>query len=134
TPRGSLRISFRRGGSRSPEAAFAACGATARFVSDIGADVLGAFDVRRPPHDLPAPARVPGSMRIELERPADEPAFAETVAAALGRLDPLLWARAFVVADLENASPAERARYLRGIEIPAASQQARAICGARRAD
>jgi hypothetical protein len=130
TPKGNLRISFHRGRFSSPEAASAAGDATTRVVADIGADVLGAFDLRHPSHDLPAPARVPGSMRVELERPTDEPTFAETVAEALGQIDPLLWARAFVVADLEHAAPAERARYLEGISIPAGSDEAREIVDA----
>src|SRR5437763_3399957 len=122
TPKGDLRIAFHRGRFSSPGAAAAACDATARVVADIGADVLGAFDLRLPSHDLPAPARVPGSMRVEVERPTDEPAFAETVASALASFDPLLWARVFVVADLEHAAPSERARYLQGISIPADSE------------
>ena len=124
TPKGDLRVSFHRGRFSSPAAAAAACDATARVVADIGADVLGAFDVRQRSTDLPAPVSAPGSMRVELERPADEPAFAELVSAALGRLDPLLAARVFVVADLENAAPAERERYLAGISIPAESDEA----------
>ena len=124
TPKGDLRVSFHRGRFSSPAAAAAACDATARVVADIGADVLGAFDVRQRSTDLPAPVSAPGSMRVELERPADEPAFAELVSAALGELDPLLAARVFVVADLENAAPAERERYLAGISIPAESDEA----------
>ena len=130
TPNGNLRVSFHRGRFSSTDAAATACDATARVVADIGADVLGAFDVRRPSHDLPAPARAPGSMRVELERPADEPAFAEDVAAALARIDPPLAARVFVVADLENASPPEQARYLLGITIPAESDEAGEILDA----
>jgi hypothetical protein len=129
TPSGDLRISFHRGRFSSSGAAEVACHATARVVADIGADVLGAFDVRRPSRDLPTPARAPGSMRVELERPSDEPAFAETVAAAIARLDPLLAERVFVVADLEDASPAERARYLEGIPISAESDEVREILG-----
>ena len=130
TPKGNLRISFHRGRFSSQAAASAASDATTRVVADIGADVLGAFDFRHPSHDLPAPVRVAGSMRVEVERPSDEPAFAETVAAALADVDPLLWARVFVVADLENASPAERVRYLEGISIRADSDEAREICDA----
>jgi hypothetical protein len=130
TPTGNLRMSFHRGRFSSTDAAGTACDATARVVADIGADVLGAFDVRRPSHDLPAPARAPGSMRVELERPADEPTFAEDVAAALARIDPPLAARVFVVADLENASPPEQARYLLGITIPAESDEAGEILDA----
>jgi hypothetical protein len=130
TPSGDLRVSFHRGRFSSAGAAAAACDATARVVADIGADVLGAFDVRRPSSDLPAPLRAPGSMRVELERPADEPTFAEAVAAAVTRLDPLLAARVFVVADLENAAPVERARYLEGIPISADSDETREILSA----
>jgi hypothetical protein len=130
TPKGNLRVSFHRGRFSSTDAAATACDATARVVADIGADVLGAFDVRRPSHDLPAPASAPGSMRVELERPADEPAFAEDVAAALARIDPPLAARVFVVADLENAAPPEQARYLLGITIPAESDEAGEILDA----
>src|SRR5436190_7614440 len=130
TPKGDLRIAFHRGRFSSPSAHAAACDATARVVADIGADVLGAFDLRLASHDLRAPARVPGSMRVEVERPTDEPAFAEAVASALASFDPLLWARVFVVADLEHAAPSERARYLQGISIPADSEDAREICDA----
>ena len=69
-------------------------------------------------------------MRVELERPADEPAFAEIVAEAAARMDPLLRGRIYVVADLENASPAERARYLEGIPIDAESDEAGEILDA----
>jgi hypothetical protein len=129
TPSGDLRVSFHQG-RFSPLGAAAACEATARVVVDIGADVLGAFDVRRPSPELPAPACAPGSMRVELERPADEPAFAETVAAAIARFDPSLAERVFVVADLENASPVERARYLEGTPISAESPEVSEILDA----
>ncbi len=123
TPNGDLRISFHRGRFSSPAAAKAACEATARVVADIGADVLGAFVVRPPSPDLAQPARDPSSMRVELERPTDEPAFAEIVAEAAVRVDPLLRGRIYVVADLENASPAERARYLEGLPVDARSDE-----------
>lgn len=127
---GNLRISFHRGRFSTPEAATAASDATARVVADIGADVLGAFAVRHRSLDLPEPACDPDSIRVELERPADEPAFAETVAEAAARIDLLLRGRIFVVADLENTSPAERARYLEGITIEAESDEAGGILGA----
>ena len=69
-------------------------------------------------------------MRVELERPTDEPAFAEIVAEAAARMDPLLRGRIYVVADLENTSPAERARYLEGIPIEAGSDEAGEILNA----
>ena len=119
TRSGDLRISFHRGRFSSPAAAKAAADATARVVADIGADVLGAFVVRHRSPDLPEPERDPGSIRVELERPADDSAFAETVAEAAARMDMLLRGRIFVVADLENTSSAERARYLEGAAISA---------------
>jgi hypothetical protein len=130
TRNGDLRLSFHRGRFSSPASAESACSATARVVADIGADVLGAFAARRPSPDLPPPFRDPGSMRIELERPADEPAFAETVARGLAHYDSALVARAFVVADLESAAPRERARYYGGTTIAAESDEAGAILDA----
>ena len=130
TRNGDLRISFHRGRFSSPAAAKAACEATARVVADIGSDVLGAFVVRPPSPDLAKPACDPGSMRVELERPTDEPAFAEIVAEAAVRMDSLLRGRIHVVADLENASPSEQARYLEGIPIEAGSDEAGEILDA----
>ena len=128
TPHGNLRIAFHRGRFSSPEAAAAACEATARVVADVGADVLGAFAFRPPVARPAAPRRDPAAMRVELERPADEPAFADAVAAALARRDPSLGPRVAVVADLEGAAPAERARYHRGIAVPADGDEATASC------
>ena len=124
---GSLRISFHRGRFNTAEAAEAAGDAAARVVADIGADVLGAFAVRHRSTDLPEPPCDSSSIRVELERPADAPAFAETVAEAAARVDPLLRGRIFVVADLENTSEAERARYLEGLSIDVRSEEVGAI-------
>ena len=124
TRSGDLRISFHRGRFSSPAAAKAAANATARVVADIAADVLGAFAVRHLSPDLPEPERDPGSIRVDLERPADDSAFADTVAEIAARMDLLLRGRIFVVADLENTSLAERARYLEGIAIEAESDEA----------
>ena len=66
-------------------------------------------------------------MRVELERPADEPSFADAVAGALAGRDVSLGPRVAVVADLEGAAPAERARYHRGIAVPAGSDEATGI-------
>ena len=119
-----MRISFHRGRFSTDEAVAAACDAAARVVADIGADVLGAFAVRHDSTDLPEPACDAESIRVELERPADDPAFAETVAEGAARMDPLLRGRIFVVADLENTSQAERERYLEGVAIVAGSDEA----------
>lgn len=130
TGNGDLRISFHRGRFNSPAAASAACEATARVVADIGADVLGAFVVRAPSPELEPPARDPSSMRVELERPADDPVFADLVAEAAVRMDALLRGRIHVVADLESTSPAERTRYLESFPIEASSDEAGEILDA----
>jgi len=130
TRNGDLRISFHRGRYGSPAAATVASEAAARVVADIGADVLGAFVVRPSSPDLGSPACDPNSMRVELERPTDEPAFAEIVAEAAARMDPLLRGRIHVVADLERTTPVERARYLDGIAIDPASAEAAEILDA----
>jgi hypothetical protein len=130
TPDGHLRIAFHRGRFSSPEGAAAARAATARVVADIGADVLGAFAVRRPSPDLPAPARDPATMRLELERPSDEPSFADAVADGVADRDAALARHVAVVADLEDAQPAERERYYRGVEVQAGSDEAAEILSA----
>ena len=127
TPHGNLRIAFHRGRFSSRTAATVACDATATVVADIGTDVLGAFAFRRPSSDLAAASRSADAMRVELERPADEPSFADAVAEALAGRDTSLGPRVAVVADLEGAAPAERARYHRGIAVPAGSDEATGI-------
>ena len=126
TRNGKLRISFHRGRFSTPEAAAVACDAAAWVVADIAADVLGSFAVRRRSTDLPEPYDAE-TIRVELERPADNPAFAEAVAEGAARTDPLLRGKIFVVADLENTSPAERARYLGGVGVEAGSDEAAEI-------
>lgn len=130
TRSGDLRISFHRGRFSSAGAAASAVASTARVVADIGTDVLGAFAAGVPAGDLPEPACDPAAMRIELERPADESTFADTVAAAVARLDPRLHGRLRVVADLESTSPVERERYLRGTPIGPESAEAADILAA----
>ena len=87
TPHGHLRVAFHRGRFRSQDGAAAARAATARVVADIGADVFGAFAVRRPSPDLPAPSRDPSTRRLELERPSDEPSLTDAVASAIASRD-----------------------------------------------
>ncbi len=130
TRSGDLRIAFHRGRFSTAEASNRASEATARVVSDIAADVLGAFAGGQRAVDLPAATRDPRSMRVELERPADAPAFAEAVADAAARIDPSLGGRLFVVADLESTSPAERSRYLAGVTIHGDSDEACSILDA----
>ncbi len=130
TPRGNLRFALHRGRFRSTGAAAAACQATASAVADVGADVLGAFASRRPSAGLGAPSRAATAIRIEIERPADAPAFADAVAARLAESDPALAARVAIVADLEEAAPAERDRYLRGRAVAADGAEAAQVLDA----
>jgi nucleotide-binding universal stress UspA family protein len=78
----------------------------------------------------PSPSALRRSIRVELERPAHESAIAETVAGLAVRTDPLLRGRIYVVADLENTSPTERARYLAGTPLVAESDEAGEIVDA----
>jgi hypothetical protein len=130
TPYGDLRVSFHRGRFSSPEAAAAARIATARVVADIGADLLGAFGARRPSPDLPELPRDPSDMRVEIERPHDDPSFADAVAAAIARHDVALAGRVAVVADLEGAAAVERARYFRATVVRGEDEEAERILGA----
>jgi hypothetical protein len=57
-------------------------------------------------------------MRIEIERPSDDPSFADGVARGLAARDPRLGERVAVVADLEGAAPAEQERYYRAAAVP----------------
>jgi len=127
TSHGNLRVALHRGRFSSPAAAAAACAATASAVADIGADVLGAFAFRRPSPDLDEPRCRGSEMRLHLERPADEPGFADDLVAALAQRDPSLAGRVAVVADLEAAAPAERDRYLRGTMVPPDGDEAARI-------
>ena len=132
TPNGDLRVSFHRGrfsSTRPPPRPPAT--ATARVVADIGADVLGAFAVRRPSHRS---ARAGTRSRARCEssssvRPTSRRSQSRWPRAPLATIRSLR-GRIFVVADLENASPAERARYLEAIPIAAESDEAAEILDA----
>lgn len=124
TPHGHLRIGFHRGVfSEGAEAVDRAAASVANAILDIQSDVLPSFE-GRPARGLPAPTRPDGPMRIQLEQPADAPAFAEEVAAVLAALDPTLGGRIEVVANLEDATHEERARYLSAKPIDGASDLA----------
>jgi hypothetical protein len=124
TPYGDLRIAFHRGRFSSPAAAETASNSTAQVVADIGVDVLGAFAHRLPQSDLPPPTRDPGEMRLELERPSDDPSFADAVARGIAARDSMLGGRVAVVADLEDAAPLEQDRYYRGTPVLGTSDEA----------
>jgi hypothetical protein len=110
TPLGDLRIAFHRGGFADGEVARRAAVSVAGAILDIQADVIPSFGGVRA-RGLPPPTRRIEDVRIQLERPDDAPAFADEVARVIVELDPSLRARLQVVADVERAAPAERARF-----------------------
>jgi hypothetical protein len=127
TPTGHLRLAFHRGAFLRPEAARYATDCTAYVVGDIADDVLTSFTTGRPAAGL-EPPRLPGSaMQVQLERPADNPAFAEEVGAAVAASHPELAHRVVVVADLEGVAPEERERYDRGVPVDPVSDEARHV-------
>ncbi len=127
TPRGDLRVAFHRGGfSGGEDAVRRAAASVANAIVDIQSDVLPSFE-GRPAGGLPPPSRGAGDMRIQLEQPGDAPGFADAVAAILATLEPRLDGRIEVVANLEDAAPEERARYLAAEPIDGASELAAEI-------
>ncbi len=110
TPQGDLRVAFHRGSFASAAAARRAADSVADAILDIWADVAPAFrDVR--PRGLPPPARSADGMSLLLERPGDDPSFADLVREVVGAAAPADSGRIQVVHDLEGAAPAERSRY-----------------------
>lgn len=135
TESGSLRIALHRGRFNSPSAGAAACDATARVVADVADDVLGAFTMRVRASDLPEPRQGPAAMRVELERPRDDPSFADAVAVKLVRLDPSIGARMTVVDEPEGRLPersssTERARFEAGVPLGGGDSEATLILSA----
>ena len=124
TQNGHLRISFHRGGFTDAGACERAAHATAVVVGDIQADVLPTFSAARHATDLPLPTRRATDMVVQLERPADRPAFADDVAAHLISMYPDLRGRVAVVADVEGAAPTERERYHRSLPVAPGSARA----------
>lgn len=127
TSRGHLRVAFHRGAYRSAEAARVAALSTAHVVDDIRADVFGAFAIRSSAVGLPAPRLDAAAMLIQLERPSDQPEFAEEVAHLLVAGDPSLAGVVVCVADLESAAPRERERFLSGMPVGPDAPEAQAL-------
>ncbi len=111
TPQGHLRIAFHRGGFGSPEAAQRAARSVADVIVDIQADVIPSFSGMSIAGDLPAPTRARDDIRIQIERPGDQPGFADDVAALLAEREPALADRLITVADTQGAAPEERRRF-----------------------
>lgn len=111
TPHGHLRIAFHRGAFGSAEAAHRAARSVADVIVDIQADVIPSFSGRSNGGDLPAPIRARDEIQIQLERPGDNPGFADDVAALVAQLEPALAHRLVTVADTQGAAPEERRRF-----------------------
>lgn len=110
TRRGDLRVAFHRGSFIGDEAARRAAECVADAVLDIWADIGPSFEKVRA-RGLPRPTRRAADLMIHLERPSDEPGFADLVAESLRACNPALADSVAVVHDIESAHPAERQRY-----------------------
>jgi hypothetical protein len=107
TPTGDLRLAFHHGAFATADAAEFAVEAAATVAADIAADVLVAFDADRPAAGLAPPSRRPGSTRLRLVQPHDDPTFAERVLDSLARHHPDVATRADVAPEDEPALPPE---------------------------
>lgn len=110
TRRGDLRMAFHRGSFLGDEAAHHAAESVADAILDIWADVGPSFEQVRA-RGLPPPTRKAADMMVQLERPNDEPGFADLVAAILRARNPEQAHAVTVVHDIESAHPTERQRY-----------------------
>jgi hypothetical protein len=127
TPNGNLRFVFYRGAYLGDDAIRYAAESTAHVLADIVDDVVWSFSRKRVPEDLEAPSVSSDEIQIQLERPGDNPVFAEEVARLLAEGNPELAARIVTVADLEGLPKVERDRYHRGIPVDPRSGEARHV-------
>lgn len=111
TPRGDLRIAVHRGRFPTVAATERAARSVATIVHDIALDVIPSFSGRSVGDGLRPPRRAADDLRIEIERPADAPGFADAVVALVADREPSLAHRLVAVADVESAESAERRRY-----------------------
>lgn len=126
THRGDLRFAFHRGSFLGDQATRRAAESVAEVVLDVWADVAPAFDHVRA-RGLPAPARDAADLMVLLERPSDEPRFADLVAQMVRASRPEQAQAVAVVHDLESASPPERRRYEHGRSIDPGGRRAASI-------
>jgi hypothetical protein len=113
TPHGDLRVAFHRGAFLDAHASRRAAGSVANAILDIQADVIPTFSGLRP-RGLEPPRRTADEVLIQLERPDDDPRFADLVAAVLGEEEPAVAHRVRVVESVEGAAPDERRRFHHG--------------------
>ena len=107
---GDLRIAFHRGSFADAAAALRAAESVVDAILDIWADVIPAFRGVAA-RGLPPPIRTAEDMVVQLERPGDDPSFADLVSDVLCAQEPDHADLVRVVHDLEGAPSAERARY-----------------------
>jgi hypothetical protein len=102
-----LRFSFHHGLFGSADATARAAACAARVVHDIAVDAITSFARAEP-----APGLIPAEgLRILIEAPDDNPAFAGTVAREHAARDPRLAAQVRIVPSIALATPGERTRY-----------------------
>jgi hypothetical protein len=111
TPQGHLRIAFHRGAFGSPEATQRAAASVAGVIVDIQADVIPSFSGVSIGGGLEASTRSRDEIQIQLERPGDQPGFADDVAALVAEREPALAQRLVSVADTQGAAPEEARRF-----------------------
>ena len=89
TPQGHLRIAFHRGGIRQRRRLRErAAASVADVIVDIQADVIPSFSGASVGGGLEPPTRARDEIQIQLERPGDQPGFADDVAALVAELEP----------------------------------------------
>jgi hypothetical protein len=102
-----LRFSFHHGRFGTDEATARAAACAARVVHDIAVDAITSFArTERAPGLIPAE-----TLRILIEAPDDNPAFAGMVASDLAVRDPGIGAQVRIVPSIALATPSESARY-----------------------
>ena len=103
TAEGQVRIAFHRGAYLEPEAAIAAAGSASLVIGEILADVLPMLTAGTPALDLPAPVHT-DEPHVQVERPRDNPDFADLVARLVAAVHPKSAGRISSV-EAELASP-----------------------------
>jgi hypothetical protein len=128
TAEGQVRIAFHRGAYLEPEAAIAAAGSASLVIGEILADVLPMLTAGTPALDLPAPVRT-DEPHVQVERPRDNPDFADLVARLVAAVHPESAGRiSSVEAELaspEGATQQEWRRFHRGVAVDPGSKEAR---------
>ena len=127
TADGHLRLALHRGTFDDERARARAASATAHLIGDIVLDVLPTFDDVAV-GDLIPPSAV-GGMRVLVERPSDDPSFADDVIGRVLQGWPELTGRVDAVAGVDGAATAERLRYHAATPVAGNSELRAAILG-----